>query len=115
SDLLETADFPPPAGWEAALDFGLMALAKLPRSKISIAADTLVIDAVSDSRDAKRRLESDLSRAAPDGLRLEMTIAAPRPVITPFTLRFLIDDNGARFDACSAATEAGRDRILEAA
>jgi len=115
SDLLETADFPPPPGWEAALDFGLSALARLPRSKISIAADKMVIDAISASRDAKRRLESDLARAAPDSLRLEMTIAAPRPVITPFTLRFLIDADGARFDACSAATEAGRDQILAAA
>ncbi|WP_226782956.1 OmpA family protein [Oceaniglobus trochenteri] len=115
SDLLEIADYTPPEGWNTALDFGLMALAKLPRSKISIAADEVLVDAISDSRDAKRRLESDLSRAAPEGLRLAMTIAAPRPVITPFTLRFLIDGDGARFDACSAATEKGRDRILAAA
>jgi len=115
SDLLETADFPPPSGWDAALEFGLSALARLPRSKISIAADMMEIDAISDSRDAKRRLENDLARAAPRGLELELSIAAPRPVITPFTLRFLIDSDGARFDACSAATEAGRDLILAAA
>ncbi|WP_108485173.1 OmpA family protein [Oceaniglobus ichthyenteri] len=115
SDLLETADFPPPPGWDDALDFGLETLARLPRSKLSIAADEVVIDAISDSRDAKRRLENDINRAAPDGLRLEMTIAAPRPVITPFTLRFLIDADGARFDACSAASAEGREKILAAA
>ncbi len=36
-------------------------------------------------------------------------------MITPFTLRFLIDGNGARFDACSADNERARDRILAAA
>ena len=115
SDLLETADFPSPEGWDAALDFGLLALRQLPRSKISIAADAVSIDAISDSRADKRRIESDLSRAAPSGLKLEMNVAAPRPVITPFTLRFLIDEDGARFDACSAATEQGRTQILSAA
>jgi OOP family OmpA-OmpF porin len=44
-----------------------------------------------------------------------MELSAPRPVITPFTLRFLIDGEGARFDACSADTEAARTRILAAA
>jgi OOP family OmpA-OmpF porin len=36
-------------------------------------------------------------------------------VITPFTLRFLIDETGARFDACSADTEEAKAVILAAA
>jgi OOP family OmpA-OmpF porin len=56
-----------------------------------------------------------LLRRAPEGVELALDISAPRPVITPFTLRFVIDETGARFDACSADTEEARARIIEAA
>ena len=116
TDLLETADYPVPDGWDDAVDFGLEALELLPRSKISISADQVAITAISSSGSEKRQLEARLQRRAPDGLNLRINITAPRPVITPFTLRFLIDENGtARFDACSADTEASRRRILAAA
>jgi OOP family OmpA-OmpF porin len=36
-------------------------------------------------------------------------------VITPFTLRFVVDGEGARFDSCSADTERAQARILAAA
>ncbi len=115
TDLLETAEHAVPEGWAQALTFGLTALNSLPRSKISILADRVAITAISDSADHKRRLEAELSRAVPDGLRLELVISAPRPVIAPFTLRFLIDGQGARFDACSVDTEAARDTVLKSA
>jgi len=51
----------------------------------------------------------------PAGTILTLDISAPRPVITPFTLRFLIDAEGPRFDACSADTEKARAQILAAA
>lgn len=115
TDMLETAAFPAPEGWEAALNFGLASLRMLPRSKISVSAEAVAITAISDSASEKRRLETDLARLTPDGLRVTIDISAPRPVLTPFTLRFLKDENGARFDACSADTERARDRILAAA
>lgn len=115
TDLLESADYPVPGGWAPALSFALDALAQLPRSKISVASDKVVITAISDSGAQKRQLESVLKRAKPDGITLELSISAPRPVITPFTLRFLIDADGGRFDACTAHTEEGRARILAAA
>ncbi len=115
TDLMETADYPAPATWDAALDYGLDALALLPRSKISIAADRIDLKAISDSAAEKRRLEAEFARRAPDGLPVTVEITAPRPVITPFTLRFLIDERGPRFDACSTDTEAGRVKILRAA
>lgn len=115
TDLLETAQFDAPEGWDQAVRFGLEALKKLPRSKISIAAHELRAIAISDSGKEKRQLEKDLRRATPEGLELVLDISAPRPVITPFTLRFLIDESGARFDACSADSEAARERILAAA
>lgn len=115
TDLLNVANFEPPEGWDAAVKYGLSALASLPRSKISIAADGVDLRAISDSAQAKRNLETELARAAPQGLPVSIDISAPRPVITPYTLRFLIDDGGARFDACSTDTDDGRTAILGAA
>ncbi len=115
ADFLETADYPAPEGWADAMRFAVRALAELPRAKISVEAGQVEITAIADSREDKTALERKLTRAAPPGLRLGMEIAAPRPVITPFSLRYIIDEEGGRFDACSAETEAARDRILAAA
>lgn len=115
TDLLEAADFPAPENWDSALAFGMKALEMLPRSKISIAADQIAVTAITDSAKEKQRLEKELRRATPKGIELTLDISAPRPVITPFTLRFVIDEGGPRFDACSADTEKARDRILKAA
>lgn len=115
TDLLDAADFPTPENWDRALAYGLDAMAMLPRSKISIAADKVDLKAISDSIAEKRRLEYELARNAPDNIAVAVEISAPRPVITPYTLRFLIDEEGPRFDACSTDTEAGKDMILAAA
>ncbi|MDJ0821841.1 MAG: OmpA family protein [Paracoccaceae bacterium] len=115
ADLLETADFPQPKGWNKALRYATRTLRDLPQSKISVEAGRVAVKAMTESEEARRRIEATLARQAPDGLRLALELSAPRPVISPFTLRFLIDDNGVRFDACSADSEASRDRILRAA
>jgi OmpA-OmpF porin, OOP family len=115
ADLLEAADYPAPRGWEDALAFAITAMEMLPRAKASVDAGLVSITAISDSPAAKVKMEDRLRKASPPGLRVTLDIAAPRPVITPFTLRFEIDEEGARFDACSADTETSRARILEAA
>lgn len=115
TDLLETADYPVPRGWNDALDYAVIALLRLPRSKISVEAGVVRITAISESIEAKVALETDLKRKTPPGLRVSLNIAAPRPVITPFTLRYVIDASGGRFDACSAETEISRNRILAVA
>ena len=115
SDLLESADFDAPAGWERALQFGIEALDMLPRSKVSISPRRVAITAVAEDPDDKRRLERQLRQAAPSGLRLDLNISAPRPVVAPFTLRFLIDGQSARFDACAADSQSARTAILSAA
>ncbi len=114
-DLLEAGDYPEPADWSPAVQVGLKALARLPRSKISIFAGEVDITAISESAREKRALEKELTQRVPKSVQVIHHITAPRPVITPFTLRFLIDGNGPRFDACSADSPRGRDRILAAA
>ncbi len=115
ADLLETADYPAPPGWQLALDFASSAMAQLPRAKVSVAAGEVTITAIAESAAAKQAMETSIRRNAPRDLRLSLDIATPRPVITPFTLRFELDANGGRFDACSADTVEARARILEAA
>jgi OmpA-OmpF porin, OOP family len=114
SDMLETASYPAPEGWNEALAYGVSALKLLPRSKVSVASDSVVITAIADSAAEQRLLESELARSKPDGLKVEMDVSAPRPVLTPFTLRFVRDGQGARFDACSADTDRARTSILAA-
>lgn len=115
TDLLETANYPAPRGWADATRFALAALSDLPRSKISVQAGLVEITAITDSVEERTSLENDLLRRTPSGVEIELDISAPRPVITPFTLRFLMDADGARFDACSADTDKARARILTAA
>ncbi|WP_417672704.1 OmpA family protein [Pseudodonghicola sp.] len=115
TDLLESAAYPAPPGWDDAMRYAMRALEDLPRAKVSVSAGEVAITAIVDSREAKKTLETKLTRAAPPGLRLSLDIAAPRPVITPFTLRYVIDEAGGHFDACSADDEEARDRILAAA
>ena len=115
TDLLESADYPAPEGWDSAMDFALTAMSSLPRAKVSVSAQRVAITAITDSALEKARLEQNLRRMAPEQLTLVLDIAAPRPVITPFTTRFQITPDGASFDACSADTELAAERILGAA
>jgi len=115
TDMLETASFPTPRGWDAAIRFATQSLNDLPKSKISASADRVEITAISDSPQDKRRIESELARNAPSSIRLVLNITAPRPVISPFTLRYDLVDGAGSFDACSADTEETRDEILSAA
>jgi OOP family OmpA-OmpF porin len=114
ADMLETADYPAPEGWDDAFSFGIEALRLLPRAKVSVSAGRVAVTAIADSEAEKRRHETELARMKPDGLALFLDITSPRPVLTPFTLRFVIDAQGPRFDACSADTDRARDRILAA-
>lgn len=115
SEMIETAAYPASAGWEAALAFGTKAFEMLPRSKISISESRVEITAISTSASEKRIFDAELTAAIPKGLITTIDVSAPRPVITPFTLRYVKDADGQRFDACAADTVAARDVILTAA
>jgi OmpA-OmpF porin, OOP family len=115
TNLLETANYPAPETWGLALSLGLEALKRLERSKISVTPELVEVTAISDSEAEKRKLETELRGLAPEGVRLILDISAPRPVITPFTLRFIVDAEGARFDSCSADSERARSQIIAAA
>ncbi len=115
TDMMESADYDAPEGWSQAFSFGMLALENLPRAKVSIKPGRVSITAIADSPAEKARLETALRRSKPKAVELVAEISAPRPVIAPFTLRFVIDGEGARFDACAADTDAAQERILKAA
>ncbi len=115
TDLLESGDYPEPETWRAAVNYALRALGMLNKSKISVSADRVLVNAITDSPEEKRQLEIALARNTPNGVRLAIEISAPRPVISPFTTRFVLDEDGPRFDACTADTEAALAQILTAA
>ena len=115
TDMLQTAAYPEPVGWDDALDLGVAALQLLPHSKISVSDQGVVITAIATSEAEKRAFEAAIVKATPEGLVVRTSISAPRPVLTPFTLRFVVDGDGARFDACSADNDRAREGILTAA
>jgi OOP family OmpA-OmpF porin len=114
-DMLDTADYPAPDTWDEALAFGLEALRRLKLSKVSVGAERVEVTAISNSLEEKSRIERELRSIAPANVRLVLAISSPRPVITPFTMRFVVDAEGPRFDSCSADTERARSQILAAA
>lgn len=115
TDMLESTDHPAPEGWDQTVAYAETAVKLLKRAKISVTAGQVAVTAISESETERAGLESDLRRKAPKGLDLQLNIAAPHPVIAPFTVRFLIDKAGARFDACSADSDAAQVKILAAA
>ena len=115
ADFLETADYPVPDAWSSVISYGLLALERLERSKISIGETQVEIEAIGESDAQKSKLLEELTRRTPADITSKIDISAPRPVITPFTLRFRITADGASFDACSADSPEAAVQILAAA
>ncbi len=115
TDLLEMADYPVPETWRPALDYSLRALSELERSKISVNAARVSVNAIADSAEQKRQMETSLARNTPDGVALAVAITAPRPVISPYTTRFVLDDGRARFVACTIDSAEAERLVLAAA
>ena len=88
TDLIETADYPTPAGWDDAMAYAMGAIRELPRAKISVDAGRVLITAIANDVADKTEKENRLRRNAPPSLRVTLNITAPRPVISPFALRF---------------------------
>ena len=115
ADFLETADYPVPDAWSSVISYGLLALERLEHSKISIGETQVTIEAIGESDAQKSKLLGELTRRTPADITSKIGISAPRPVITPFTLRFRITADGASFDACSADSPEAAVQILAAA
>ncbi len=115
TDLLEVADYTPPPTWAPALDYAIDALGELPRAKVSITADEVAVSAITQSAAEKETLESRLSRDQPENVAVSLVLTAPRPVISPFVTRFILDEEGPRFDVCAVDGPEAKAKIETAA
>ena len=115
ANFLEAADYPAPASWNDSMRFAVRSLRTLPRTKISISEGRMFFQVAAESPRDRDRIETELSQSRPAGVWIDAEVAAPRPVITPFSLRFVIGESGARFEACSADTQTTQNRIAAAA
>jgi OOP family OmpA-OmpF porin len=69
TDMVETADFPPPDTWISALGYGLRALRELPRSKVTVYADRVEVEAISDSAEQQADFWRSCSEDSRQGSR----------------------------------------------
>jgi OOP family OmpA-OmpF porin len=115
TDMVETADYPAPDTWISALGYGLRALRALPRSKITVLADRVEVEAISDSAEQQAELMALLGGAQPAGVEVVLDISAPRPVIAPYQLRAVLDAEGLQLETCAAETQEAQARIVAAA
>lgn len=115
TDMLETSDQPVPEGWADEVEFAQAAVAALPQSKISVDSAGVQVTALVPDEAERDELTSSLRRRAASGLNLTLDLTTPRPVISPFAVRFQIDAQGARLDECAADSDEARNAILKAA
>ena len=116
TDMLETADHRPPAGWDAALAYGLAVLSDLPRAQVAIAPGAVSVTAMAEDAAALTALTRQLEDRAPEDVALHLDLSAPRPVIAPYLLAFrLAPDGTATLTGCSAESESDAEGILAAA
>ena len=113
ADMLETADYPVSEKWSVALTLGGEILRRLPRSKISVTADKIIVSAIADSLEEKRAVTEFLNQEKTRGIMIETHITSPREVIAPFVFRLNLSDGRAQLDICSADSETAQTRILQ--
>lgn len=111
SDLLSSSPVLPPAGWRAARIAGIRVLDGLDNARVELSRDMLAVSGLAPDQARLDVLTRDLTSDVPDTIALTTDFSLPAPVVSPFVARFTLDETGARFDACSASTEQGRDAI----
>lgn len=115
SDMLQTADHAVPQGWVPASRFALSALTRFEVGRISVTSGRIEVEALVDSDEARRALETALRADAPVGSVLALNLVAPRPVVSPFLFRLDRQADGVfRVGACSADSEQAADSIAQA-
>jgi len=113
-DMHENTDWPMPEGWYEAVDFGSAIATEMERAKISITPATVNVTAVVASAAEKTRLIQYLQSGRPDRVTLNIEITAPRPIFAPYSLTFMLSQDGAKLQ-CQALTKTGSATIVAAA
>lgn len=115
TDMMDAAAHSAPDNWPRALAFALNALRDLPRSKISVTDDEVFITALVDNDSQQSQISDALRNSSPEGVTVTLDIAAPRPVVSPFILRFSKSAERAGFDACTVDSDEALEKIAKSA
>ena len=107
-DLLDIANLPAPAGWQAAQEFAVAVVGILPQVLISLTPDTITISAITENETTKHQLETQLAtlyrQRRDHAMELVLDLTMPRPIVSPYNLRLIQDAKGANLTVCSAET-----------
>ncbi|MBP7000782.1 OmpA family protein [Amaricoccus sp.] len=114
-DMVERVDAPAPAGWQAALDLGLAALAALPGARVAVAPGRVEVTGLVEDDAARAAVEARLTAARPEGVALTLDVEAPRPAIAPYRFELALRDGLPELAACAAPSGADAAAILAAA
>ncbi len=115
ADMLQTAAHAVPPGWVNAVDFALAALEIVPVAQISVTAGRVEVHALVNSAQEGTEMERRLRGMQPRDQVVVLDLVAPRPLLSPYPLRFTLAEGRATLDACAADTETTLERILAAA
>ena len=113
-DMLQSAEHAVPGGWLSAEAFALQAVQRFTVGRVSVSAGRIEVEALVDSVEAQRALETDLRAIAPRGQVLTLDLVAPRPVASPFLLRVDAAAGVVHPGTCWADTEAAQAAITAA-
>jgi OOP family OmpA-OmpF porin len=115
SDLLAEANFPSNEDWDEAVRYAIAILRDLPDAKVSVREGQVVIEAMTDSADVISKIEADILRRKPENVSTNLKITAPRPVISPFSMRIRKEAETVSFETCAASTRDDVTQIMETA
>ncbi|MBL4806217.1 MAG: OmpA family protein [Rhodobacteraceae bacterium] len=102
-DITETLTGELPEGWHSALGFAVKILPQTERAIITVTPGQVVVDTVAGSATWQEGLNELLENMRPSDVSLLISIAAPRPVISPY--RFSLDPSSPDAAICSAQDE----------
>ncbi|QDY69692.1 OmpA family protein [Qingshengfaniella alkalisoli] len=115
SELITATGEDAPDGWSEALQTAIEALLEMENARVVVEPGKVGATGLVQTRLDASNLRRELAATAGDAVELALELKLPRPIVSPFTTRFRIDDQGARFEACVAESDAGLARIRVAA
>ncbi len=114
TDLMESIEFEPPEGWDAAMAFGIEIAQKLGKSRIVVRPAGVSVEAFFEDTRTRNQTERAIQADKPVAVALSLNFSAPRVVVAPF--RFVVTKRNGNLSVseCWSDTETAKGRIYSA-